>query len=194
MRVWTALSLAVALAGCQTPAGPAQVEEGATATGPPPAARAAAPDDSNARAERLLADLGARDFRLREKATEELLKMGDAALPVLLGRLADPDIEVRLRVQALLLSLVPPPIKTQQFEGGELSIEEVDSGKLEAFLRDLCLRRNHDRAQNGGGDGPDAQYLTEWIDRATQELLRRGYTLDSGGTLRRPGVEVKLPK
>jgi RNA polymerase sigma factor (sigma-70 family) len=52
---------------------------------------------------RLIADLDSEDFRKREKATEELTKLGDAAAPALRQALqGKPALEMRRRLQQLL--------------------------------------------------------------------------------------------
>ena len=56
---------------------------------------------------RLLADLDDDEFTVREKASTELAKLGELALPALQKALAaEPSPEVRFRVEALLDKLV----------------------------------------------------------------------------------------
>ncbi len=83
-----------------------------------------------------------------------------------------------------------PVLRTQQFESGELRLPEVESERLEAFLRDLNRRRDYDFSQHGGHPGPDHAYLTAWVRRVVTELKDRGYYFDEWGDLRRPGSVV----
>ena len=83
-----------------------------------------------------------------------------------------------------------PVLRTEQFESGELSLGEVESERLEAFLRDLNRRRDYDCSQHGGQPGPDHAYLTTWVRRVLSELKGRGYYFDEWGDLHRPGSVV----
>ena len=81
----------------------------------------------------------------------------------------------------------PPVLKTQDFESGRAVMAETPSPALEEFLHDLSTRWRYDRSQHDGRPGPDGPYLSAWIGRVTQELLRRGYYVNEEGDLCRPG-------
>jgi hypothetical protein len=83
-----------------------------------------------------------------------------------------------------------PVLRTQQFENGELQMKDVESTRLETFLRDLNKRRDYDFAQHHNRPGPDHEYLTTWIHKTMDELFSRGYSMDKYGDLRRPGDVV----
>jgi Tol biopolymer transport system component len=76
--------------------------------------RAKAPprDPSIERIPKLIADLDADSFEAREKASEELAKLGAAAHPALKKALDSTSAEVRLRAAALLEKKVEPPLPT----------------------------------------------------------------------------------
>lgn len=84
----------------------------------------------------------------------------------------------------------PPVLRTQQFESGELRLPDIDSVRLETFLRDLNHRRDYDYSQHDHQPGPDNAYLTRWINEVLNELFSRGYYVDSRGELHRPGPVV----
>jgi RNA polymerase sigma factor (sigma-70 family) len=78
--------------------------------------RPATPPDAKKTAEaaRWVKDLDSEEFAVREKATEELEKLGKDAIPVLRDQLkAKPSFEVRQRVERLL-EKVDPPISREQ--------------------------------------------------------------------------------
>ena len=83
-----------------------------------------------------------------------------------------------------------PVLRTEQFESGELQLPEVQSDRLEPFLRDLNRRRDYDLSQHDGKPGPDHEYLTRWRNDVLDELLDRGYYFDKRGELHRPGEIV----
>ncbi len=60
------------------------------------------PSEAAAKIARLVKDLGAESFDVREKATAELSVIGDAALPALEEAVRSPDAEVRSRAELLL--------------------------------------------------------------------------------------------
>ena len=80
-----------------------------------------------------------------------------------------------------------PVLRAQQFENGELKMKDVDARRLAAFMRDLNQRRDYDLSQHGGRPGPDNAYLTQWLQKTTDEFTKRGYTMDKHGDLRRRG-------
>ena len=171
----------VALCGCS----PGPHAPGAAASRPQehPAVAAAAsePAGPEEQAERLVRHLSAESFRDREAATRELLKMGAASVPVLRRHEGDADLEVRHRVQYLLIQLDPPLLSTQQFESGELVLEDTDPLKLEKLLEDLNRRREYSRSQSDADTSPDIPYLTNWIERVQRELHRRAGNHEGAG-------------
>jgi WD40 repeat protein len=65
--------------------------------------------DVRGRAKKLLADLGDERFRVRDKATEELVRLGERVRPDLLQALAGrPALEMRRRIEQVLKALGPP--------------------------------------------------------------------------------------
>jgi hypothetical protein len=84
----------------------------------------------------------------------------------------------------------PPVLRTQQFENGQLQMKDVESSRLETFLRDLNKRRDYDFSQHQNRAGPDHEYLTTWIHKTMDELFARGYSIDKYGDLHRPGEVV----
>jgi hypothetical protein len=83
-----------------------------------------------------------------------------------------------------------PVLRTQQFENGELQMKDVNSARLETFLRDLNQRRDYDFSQHRNRPGPDHEYLTTWIHKTMDELFSRGYSTDKYGDLHRPGEVI----
>jgi RNA polymerase sigma factor (sigma-70 family) len=70
--------------------------------------------DCSGRARKLLADLESDQFATRQKATEELEKLGEDALPVLRQRLTQkPSLEVSSRVEQLVKKLSCPTAKPE---------------------------------------------------------------------------------
>jgi hypothetical protein len=67
-----------------------------------------------------------------------------------------------------------PVLRVEQFESGELRLQDVDKDRLEEFLQDLIRRRDYDRSQHEGQAGPDGPFLSAWISKVMQELARRG--------------------
>jgi hypothetical protein len=83
-------------------------------------------------------------------------------------------------------------LTTQDFESGRCVLSTVSSAFLEPFLQDLHRRKDYDAACHNGNPGPDADYLSGWIDMVTRELLARGYFFDTTGNLHRPSPIVPL--
>jgi hypothetical protein len=102
----------------------------------------------------------------------------------------DADDQVAVKKQILVTDGEPPVLRTQQFENGELQMKDVESRRLETFLRDLNKRRDYDFSQHQSRPGPDHEYLTTWIHKTMDELFSRGYSMDKYGDLHRPGEVV----
>jgi hypothetical protein len=100
------------------------------------------------------------------------------------------DEHVAVKKQLLVTDGDQPVLRTQQFENGELQIKDVESNRLETFLRDLNKRRDYDFSQHHNRPGPDHEYLTTWIHKTMDELFARGYSTDKYGDLHRPGEVV----
>jgi hypothetical protein len=83
-------------------------------------------------------------------------------------------------------------LTTQDFESGQCVLSTVSSASLEHFLQDLHRRKDYDAACHDGNPGPDADYLSGWIEMVTSELLARGYFFDTTGKLHRPSPIVSL--
>jgi hypothetical protein len=100
------------------------------------------------------------------------------------------DDQVTVKKQVLVADGEPAVLRTQQFENGELRMKDVESSRLETFLRDLNKRRDYDFSQHQNRPGPDHEYLTTWIHKTMDELFSRGYSMDKYGDLHRPGEVV----
>jgi hypothetical protein len=124
-------------------------------------------------AERLVRQLGADSFRQREAATEAILKLGKEITPILRRHENDPDLEIRQRIQDLLAQLDPPPLRTEQFESGELAIEDVDAEALAKFLEDMNQRLAYARSLPDAASSQSIPYLSDWVERVKRELQRR---------------------
>jgi len=72
------------------------------------------PDDVMARVDKLIARLGAESYEDRQKATDELIKMGKCIVPLLRKHLADDDPEVRHRIEDIMTRLGAEPSEAAQ--------------------------------------------------------------------------------
>jgi WD40 repeat protein len=98
---------------------------------------AASPNDRDVA--RWIADLGADQFAVREKATEELERVGDLAGPALRTKLADkPSLEVRQRIDQLLTRIArPSPSSLRDLRAVEL-LEIVGGVEAKKVLETLA--------------------------------------------------------
>ncbi len=87
-------------------------------------------------------------------------------------------------------STTEKPLRTEQFESGQLRLSDASSHQLEVFLRDLNQRRDYDYSQHAEQPGPNHEYLTRWIDMVIGELSHRGYSFDANGELHRRDATV----
>jgi hypothetical protein len=78
-------------------------------------------------------------------------------------------------------SFADGPLTTQDFENGNVTMEQAADGQLQEFLADLQSRRDYDAECHNGNAGPDADYLNGWITKTTDELKARGFTFDDKG-------------
>jgi hypothetical protein len=83
-------------------------------------------------------------------------------------------------------------LRTEIFDSGELKMSDARSHDLEAFLVDLNQRKDYDADCHGGLPGPNAAFLTLWIQNVSTELQGRGYYYDRAGNLHRPGSIVAI--
>jgi hypothetical protein len=93
------------------------------------------------RLRRLLADLDSEQFAVREKAQEELARLGDLAEPSLRRALeGQPSLEVRRRVQALLDRLRGPVTqpKLLQLLRGVAVLEDAGTPEARRLLEELA--------------------------------------------------------
>src|SRR5262249_56199696 len=104
----------------------------------------------------MVADLDAEDFAAREKAVEELEKLGEPAELALRKALKDrPSIEVKRRIEQLLEKLRLPPERLQALRGLEV-LEHLDKPEARQLLAKLA-------------DGaPDA-----WLTQEAKAINRR---------------------
>ncbi|MFB3891003.1 MAG: hypothetical protein ACE15C_03160 [Phycisphaerae bacterium] len=70
------------------------------------------PDDVLKQVGALIDQLGSETWKERQKATDELLKIGPSVIPILQGKLTDRDAEVRQRVEEILEKLNAKPTPT----------------------------------------------------------------------------------
>jgi len=127
----------------------------------PPTPQPSARGPSDARVERLIAQLGDRDYALRQQAQEELSRIGFAAHEALLAASSCPDLEIAARAKYLLRVLrasvaseeAPAQVK-QLLEGYDLHQPEIrmqvvrqlalfsDLGGMPAVCGLLCLEES----------------------------------------------------
>jgi hypothetical protein len=120
--------------------------------------RRARPADAH-RLRRLLTDLESDQFSVREKAQEEVQKLGDLAEPVLKQTLENkPTLEMRRRVQALLERLRGPVTQPERLQALRAVAVLEDIGTTEA-------RRLLEKLAEGA---PEAR-----LTREAKESLRR---------------------
>jgi hypothetical protein len=100
-----------------------------------------APEGVAERVRKLIANLDDDDFRVREAASQELTKAGSAAVPALRAALeAQPSLEVRRRVEALLEAVGPQ--RAEGLTGEQLRtiravqvLEQVGTPEAQEILR-----------------------------------------------------------
>jgi hypothetical protein len=89
---------------------------------------------------RCLKDLDSAQFAVRQKATDELEKLGSAAIVPLRDRLMQqPSLELRRRVEQLLPKLEPPPTREQLRDVRAIRVlEEIGTPAAEKVLETLA--------------------------------------------------------
>src|SRR5207245_4988388 len=100
---------------------------------------AAAPD--RARVAQLVTDLDSNRFAVREKAAEELEKLGESAEPALRKVLqSDSSPEVRRRAGQLLAKLAGPVTSAQALRAirGVMVLEQIGTPEAQEILKDLA--------------------------------------------------------
>jgi hypothetical protein len=86
----------------------------------------------------LVADLDSEDFAVREKAAEQLEKLGEAAQPALQKALAgQPSIEAKRRIQQLLDKLPDTPERLQPARALEV-LERLDTREARQLVAKLA--------------------------------------------------------
>jgi RNA polymerase sigma factor (sigma-70 family) len=111
---------------------------------------------------RLIADLDSDDFKVRQKATEELTKLGDAIAPALQGALdSKPSLEVRRRIQQLL------------DQTRDWTAERLRDHRAIQALEHIATRSAQEVLQALAEGAPGAS-RTEEAKAALQRLSRRG--------------------
>jgi hypothetical protein len=99
------------------------------------------PDPKNvAQAVRCVKDFESAQFAVRQKAADELEKLGSAAIVPLRDRLRQqPSLELRRRVEQLLQKLEPPPTREQLRDGQAIRVlEEISTPAAEKVLETLA--------------------------------------------------------
>jgi len=110
------------------------------------------------RIRQLIADLDSKRFRDREKATEELEKLGELVEPALTKVLdGEPSLEVRRRVKELLRKIVPEALRSAR---AVMVLERVGNEEAQQVLKDLT---------RGEPQAP----LTREVRAALERLTRR---------------------
>jgi WD40 repeat protein len=102
-------------------------------------ARVAAADTE--RLERLIADLDDGAFQVRQRATKELMALGDRAAPALRKALAgQPSLEVRRRLEALLdrVEVAGPSVETVREIRAVETLEAIGNAEAQALLHQLA--------------------------------------------------------
>ncbi len=117
---------------------------------------AAGPDAQ--RIAQMLADLDDNKFAVREKASDELAKLGELALPALQKTLAgQPTPEVRYRVEILLAKLSTPTPERLRVQRAVMVLEQIGSPEAKQLLETLAK-------------GAEGALLTEEARAARQRL------------------------
>jgi HEAT repeat protein len=106
----------------------------------------------------LLTALDSEDYALREKATQELAKLGKTIYPALRQALAGPvSVEVRRRLEGLLAVNPAPPLRALR---ALQVLERVATGEARDLLQRLAA-------------GAPETHLTEEAKAALQRLKKR---------------------
>jgi hypothetical protein len=112
-----------------------------------------------ARLRRLIDNLDAQHFAVRQKATDELAKLGRLAEPALRLVLEDrPSLEVRQRVERLLIHV----------QGTAPSPEQVFAERAVEVLENIGTKEAHGLLQSLRNGSPES-----WLTREANESLRR---------------------
>jgi WD40 repeat protein len=128
-----------------------------------------APDGVAERVRKLVADLDVDEFPVREAASQELARVGGAAVPALRAALeARPPLEVRRRVEALLETLAPQ--RAEELTGEQLRtirafqvLEQVGTPAAQEVLRAVAR----------GPEERPAREAREALDRLKRRANRR---------------------
>lgn len=109
----------------------------------------------------LVRQLGDKSFRARQRATQELTRIGVHAKQALLAALADPDAEIRFRARHILVSVLDSDFDLQ----------------LAAFAADVDGKQEHDlpgwtRFRELAGDDRAARLLFVEMQHAERGLLQ----------------------
>ncbi len=100
--------------------------------------RPAVPPDAQ-RIARLLAELDADEFTVREKASQELKQLGELAQPALQKALTgQPSAEVEQRVQALLHKHSPPTPERLRVQRAVMVLEQIGTAEARQLLETLA--------------------------------------------------------
>ena len=67
-------------------------------------------------------------------------------------------------------------VSTEAIASGERKLSDLNNASLEWLYNDLRERLATDAAAHNGQPGPDAAYLSSWIDKVAADMARRGYT------------------
>jgi hypothetical protein len=122
--------------------------------------RPVAPLADPKRLTRLIADLDGSNFKMRQKAQQEIVRLGEPAVPALQRALADlPPLEVKRRLQDLLATLEPKLVTTSPHRLRELRsvqvLEAVATEESRQLLQDLA------KGFSGASLTRDAQAILE---------------------------------
>ncbi len=133
-------------------------------------------DSTELRVRKLIADLGNPDFKAREKATEELIQIGEPGLAQVRKALESPEEEVKARAKRIIEAIEKASASKQEGKAGgsapgageagrRLELKEQNVRKLldEMMKRMLKDREGSDREDSGEPEGPG---------RAMDDLLK----------------------
>ncbi|MCK6485497.1 MAG: HEAT repeat domain-containing protein [Phycisphaerae bacterium] len=103
------------------------------ATSRPATATHSAPAVDPAHVERLILQLGDKDYHVRRAAHDALVALGDAAVDALLAHLSDPDHEIAGRVSAILPTPADPELRAL------VAIRLMETGRLDLLRKAIDI-------------------------------------------------------
>jgi hypothetical protein len=121
---------------------------------------------------RLIEQLAAPEFEVRENAQRQLIELGAVAKPALERALKSPDVEQRLRVQHILAELR----REESWEPSLVRLQQVDAPALDVF-RAIAEQTKNPVNWNRSAKSLDARVTVNWAGvpywQAMDELCRQ---------------------